>query len=308
MYAVNPQGRHLEGVRCVPSAADLPEPSDVAVIAVPAGAVAEVAGVRRPRRARLWSVITAGLGAARARAAGHLPAVRHAAGRPELLRHRGARPRAERHVRCEPAPARGAGLVVQSGGIGIALLEHLSRLGIGVSSFASVGDKYDVSSNDLLTWWEQDGGPGWRCCTWSRSAARASSPGPRAGSAGRCPVLTVIGGRSAAGPAGRRVAHGRRRATPLVTQEALFGQAGIIATRSLGELIEAAALLGCQPLRPAAGSAIVSNAGGAGVLAADACADNGLAVAPLGEATQERLRGLLPAGAAVAGPVDTTRA
>ena len=97
-------------------------------------------------------------------------------------------------------------------------------------------------------------------------------------------------------------------ATPLVTQEALFGQAGIIATRSLGELVDVAALLACQPLPAGNRVAVVSNAGGAGVLAADACADNGLAVARLGAATRRRLRGLLPAGAAVAGPVDTTAA
>ena len=89
------------------------------------------------------------------------------------------------------------------------------------------------------------------------------------------PVLTVIGGRSAAGPARGRLAHGSCR-TPLVTQEALFGQAGIIATRSLGELVEAAALLASQPLPAGGRVAIVSNAGGAGVLAADACGDSGL--------------------------------
>jgi acyl-CoA synthetase (NDP forming) len=102
--------------------------------------------------------------------------------------------------------------------------------------------------------------------------------------------------------------HTAAAGTPLVTQEALFGQAGIIATASLGELIEAAALLACQPLPAGNRVAIVSNTGGAGVLAADACGDNGLQVAQLGSATQQRLRRLLPAGAVVAGPVDTTAA
>jgi acyl-CoA synthetase (NDP forming) len=121
------------------------------------------------------------------------------------------------------------------------------------------------------------------------------------------PVLTVIGGRS---PAGQSAAasHTAAAATSLVTQEALFGQAGIIATRSLGELVEAAALLACQPLPAGNRVAVVSNAGGAGVLAADACADSGLAVARLSAATRRRLKGLLPAGAAVSGPVDTTAA
>jgi acyl-CoA synthetase (NDP forming) len=198
-----------------------------------------------------------------------------------------------------------AGLVVQSGGVGIALLEQLSRLGIGVSSFASVGDKYDVSSNDMLTWWDQDettrlavmyvesfGSPR----KFARTARQVGQ---------RMPVLTVLGGRSAAGQSAA-ASHTAAAATPLVTQEALFGQAGIIATRSLGELIEAAALLACQPLPAGNRVAIVSNAGGAGVLAADACGDNGLEVVTLGAATRRALRALLPAGAAVCGPVDTT--
>ena len=97
-------------------------------------------------------------------------------------------------------------------------------------------------------------------------------------------------------------------ATPLVTQEALFGQAGVIAVASLGELTEAAALLAGQPLPAGCRVAIVTNAGGAGVLAADACSDNGLQVAQLAGATRRRLGRLLPAGAVVTGPVDTTAA
>ena len=203
-----------------------------------------------------------------------------------------------------PAPGI-AGVVMQSGGVGIALLEHLRRLGIGVSSFASVGDKYDVSSNDMLTWWEQDeqtrlavlyvesfGNPR----GFARTARRVGR---------KLPVLTVIGGRSAAGQRAA-ASHTAASATSLVTQEALFGQAGIIATHSLGELIEAVAFLSCQPLPAGRRVAIVSNAGGAGVLAADACGDAGLTVATLAPATQRRLTELLPAGATVAGPVDAS--
>ena len=121
------------------------------------------------------------------------------------------------------------------------------------------------------------------------------------------PVLTVLGGRSAAGQQAA-ASHTAAAATPLVTQEALFAQAGIIAVPGMGELIEVAAMLASQPLPAGDRIAIVSNAGGAGVLAADACGDNGLRVAALSAATQRRLRALLPPGAAVAGPVDTTAA
>ncbi|MCW2896861.1 MAG: CoA-binding domain protein, partial [Actinomycetia bacterium] len=94
-------------------------------------------------------------------------------------------------------------------------------------------------------------------------------------------------------------------ASPLVTREALFEQAGIIATPSFGELMGATALLATQP--PPAGRtvAIVSNVGGAGVLAADACTDLGLAVHHPGGQASRRLRALIPVGGSVNGPVDT---
>jgi acyl-CoA synthetase (NDP forming) len=200
-----------------------------------------------------------------------------------------------------------AGLVMQSGGIGIAVLDHLTRLGIGVSSFASVGDKYDVSSNDMLMWWEQDG-------TTRLAVLYVESFGsPRrfAQTARRVsrqfPVLTVIGGRSAAGQRAA-TSHTAAAATPLITQEALFGQAGVIATTGLGELVDTAAFFASQPVPAGSRIAIVSNAGGAGVLAADACGDNDLNVAVLAEPTQRRLRKLLPSGAVVSGPVDTSAA
>jgi acyl-CoA synthetase (NDP forming)/GNAT superfamily N-acetyltransferase len=307
VYAVNPRARHMEGVPCVASVADLPGPVDLAVIAVPAAAVPGVAAACGRHGVRALTVITSGLGPA---GADLLAACRQHGMRlvgPNCLGIIVPGVGLNASFAASQPTAGAAGLVVQSGGVGIALLEHLSRLGIGVSSFASVGDKYDVSSNDMLMWWDQDdvtrlailyvesfGSPR----GFARTARRVGQ---------HMPVLTVIGGRSAAGQSAA-ASHTAAAATPLVTQEALFGQAGVIAARSLGELIEAAALLASQPLPAGRRVAIVSNAGGAGVLAADACGDNGLEVAKLGAATRRRLRGLLPAGAAVAGPVDTTAA
>jgi acyl-CoA synthetase (NDP forming)/GNAT superfamily N-acetyltransferase len=310
VYAVNPratQTRTLEGARCVTSIADLPEPVDLAVIAVPPAAVPRVAAQCGRRGVGALTVITSGLGH---EGADLLAICRRYGMRlvgpncfgvsvPEIGLN-------ATFAAGQPAPGV-AGLVVQSGGVGVALLEQLSRLGIGVSSFASVGEKYDVSSNDLLMWWAQDdvtqlailhvesfGSPR----KFARTARRVGH---------QMPVLTVVGGRSAIGP--RATASPTpAAATPLLTQEALFGQAGIIAAASLGELTEAAAMLVGQPLPAGPRVAIVTNAGGAGVLAADACRDNGLQVAQLAGSTRRRLRRLLPAGAVVTGPVDTTAA
>jgi acyl-CoA synthetase (NDP forming) len=205
-------------------------------------------------------------------------------------------------------PAAGtAGLAVQSGGVGIALLEQLTRLGIGVSSFACLGDKADVSGNDLLRWWEQDPGTTLAvlCLESFGNPRKFGRSARRLGAT--MPVLTVDAGRSAAG---QRAAASRTAAaaTPVATREALFRQVGIIATRDIGELLEAAALLASQPAPAGGRTAIVSNAGGAGVLAADACGDAGLRIAVLDGATQDALRQLLPPGAAVTDPVDTTAA
>jgi acyl-CoA synthetase (NDP forming)/GNAT superfamily N-acetyltransferase len=306
VYAVNPHATRMEGVRCLPSVATLPEPVDLAVLAVPPRAVPAVAEQCGRRGVKALVVITAGLDALRGA---------------DLLatcRRNGMRligPNcfgiavpgigldatfAARH----PAPGV-AGLVMQSGGLGFALVDRLSRLGLGISSFASVGSKYDVSGNDLLMWWEQDdttriallyiesfGNPR----KFARTARRVGH---------RMPVLAVRGGRSTPGQQAA-AAHAAAAATPPITQRALFEQAGIIATDSLGELIDAAALLVSQPVPAGRHVAVVSNVGGAGVLAADACADAGLIVHRLSTETRRRLHALVPTGGAVAGPVNTT--
>jgi acyl-CoA synthetase (NDP forming)/GNAT superfamily N-acetyltransferase len=305
VYAVNPNAGEIDGVRCVPSVAALPGPVDLAVLAVPPPAVAAVARDCGERGIRALVVITAGLD--RAQQDDILATCRHhdmrlvgpncfgiAVPGLGLDATFGAR---------HPMPGR-AGLGVQSGGIGIALMEQLSRLGIGISSFASVGDKLDVSGNDLLTWWEQDGVTGLAVLYLEsfgnpRKFARTAS---RVGK--KMPVLTVHAGRSAPGQRAA-ASHTAAIAAPLITRRALFEQAGVIATASLGELLDVAALLAAQ--RPPAGGrvAIFSNAGGAGVLAADACTEAGLTVHAMTAGAQRRLRELLPPGAAVAGPVDT---
>src|SRR5262249_57289611 len=120
-----------------------------------------------------------------------------------------------------PAPGT-AGLVVKAGGIGSSLVEQMSKLGIGVSSFAAVGDKYDVSSNDMLTWWEQDGRTKLAVLyvesfgsprKFARTARRVGQ---------RLPVLTVLAGRAAAGQRAA-ASHTAAAAPPRVNEDALFG-------------------------------------------------------------------------------------
>jgi acyl-CoA synthetase (NDP forming)/GNAT superfamily N-acetyltransferase len=305
VYPVNPRALALDGLRCLASVDDLPQYVDMAVVAVPPAAVLEVAERCGQRGVRALVVITSVLGD---QGVGLLTICRRYGMRlvgPNCFGVAVPFLGLDATFGAEhPAPGT-AGVVVQSPGIGISLLRHLSELGIGVSSFASVGDKYDVSSNDLLAWWEHDV----RTKLAVLSVESYGSPRKFARTARRVaqqmPVLTVIGGRSMAGQRAA-ASHTPAAATPLAAQEALFAQAGIVAVPGLGELVEAIALLASQPLPGDNRVAIVSNAGGAGALAVDACEDNGLRVAVLSEATQRRLGGLLPSGAAVAGPVDTT--
>ena len=308
LYVVNPRARQVSGVHCLSSVLDLPEPADLAVIAVPAAAVLDVAEQCGQRGVRSLVVVTSGLDAAAC--ADLLAACRRHGMRlvgPNCFGV--AVPAigldatfADRH----PQPGT-TGLVMQSGGLGVALVDQLSRLGIGISSFASVGNKLDVSSNDMLMWWEQDG------ITKLAVLYIESFGNPRkfARTARRVgasmPVLAVEAGRS---EAGQRAAasHTAAVATPLVSREALFEQAGVITTHGFGDLVETTALLASQPVPAGRTIAIVSNVGGAGVLAADACTDLGLTVHRPHGLTSRRLHTLVPHTGATGGPVDTTAA
>ncbi len=313
VYAVNPRAGELQadeadGVPWVPSAAALPEPVDLAVIAAPAAAVAGIADDCGLRGVKALVVTASGLDAT---ARAELLAIcrRHGmrlVGPTSFGVANTASALDATFSARRPGPGQ-VGLALQSGGVGIVLLEHLSRLGIGISSFVSLGDKDDVSGNDMLLWWQSDdatklallyldsfGNP--------RKFARTARAMGRA-----IPVLTVNAGRS---PAGRRLAAVRAaaEAAPHLTRQALFEQAGVVATASLGELLDTTVLLASQPAPVGRSVGVVSNTRGGAVLAADACGDAGLRVASLAEDTQRALRDLLPDVASVAGPVNTTAA
>jgi len=306
LYAVNPNARQVGGVPCFPDVASLPETPDLALLAVPPSAVPDVAEACGARGVRGLVVFTTGIDTARS--ADLLAACRRHGMRligPNCFGIAVPGIGLDATFAATHPAAGTAGLVMQSGGLGFAMVDHLSRLGVGISSFASVGNKLDVSSNDMLMWWEQDGQTKLAVLyiesfghprKFARTARRVGA---------RMPVLTVHAGRSEAGQQAA-ASHTAAVATPLVTREALFEQAGIIATPGFGELVEATALLAAQPPPAGRSVAIVSNVGGAGVLAADACTDLGLAVHhPRGQ-LKRKLRALVPDGGAVTGPVDTT--
>ena len=309
LAAVNPHAAQVCGVVCHRSVAEMTEPVDLAVLCVPAAAVPDVAEQCGRRGVRALLVISSGLSGDPALAGGLLDAVRRHDLRmvgPNCLGIANTDPAVRLDATfAEPAPAGSVGLVTQSGGVAVALQKELGRLGLGVSTAVSTGDKYDVSGNDMLLWWHGDertrlavlhlesfGNPR----KFSRFARRLAE---------RMPVLTV---RSGSSLAGQRAAasHTASTATPRVTRDALFRQAGVLAVDQLDELSELVATLSWQPLPAGRRTAVISNTGGTGVLAADACEAQRLAVPPLSDRTQRTLRRLLPRGAATINPVDTT--
>ncbi|MEV0189606.1 GNAT family N-acetyltransferase [Kitasatospora purpeofusca] len=307
LWAVNPHARSVAGEPAHPGVGTLPAVPDLAVLAVPAAVVPAVAEECGRVGVRALLVLTAGLGPEQARQLLH-SCRRHSmrlVGPNSLgIAHTDPAVRLDAEFGgVHPHPGT-AGVAVQSGGVGIALMERLTWLGIGVSTFVSLGDKYDVSGNDLLRWWEQDGSTDLALLhlesfgnprAFARTARRVTR---------RMPVLTVDVGRSEAGRRGA-ASHTAAAATPTVAREALFRLAGVTATRSIDELVATAGLLHAQPLpAPRGAVAVVSNAGGIGILAADACADVGLALPEL----DPGLARLLPDGASVRNPVDTTAA
>jgi len=194
-------------------------------------------------------------------------------------------------------------LASQSGAVGIAVLDAAARAGIGISSFVSLGNKADVSGNDLLQFWEEDertdvillylesfGNPG----KFARLAKRIGREKP---------IIAVKSGRTAAG---RRAAssHTAAMAADDAAVDALLRYCGVVRVDTIDQLLDTALVVAHQPLPPGNRVCIIGNSGGPGIMAADACASTGLALAELSAETQNALRPQLPPSASVANPVD----
>ena len=196
------------------------------------------------------------------------------------------------------------GFMSQSGGLGIAIIEAAGRLGIGLSSFVSVGNKADLSANDFLRYWEQDPGTDVALLYLESfgNARKFARIAPRF--ARSKPLLAVKSGRSVAGARATSSHTGALLAGSDVTVDALFRQAGVIRADALRELFGVASLLTAQPVPRGDRVAIVTNAGGPGIMCADACEGLRVAVPELSAEVQSKLAALLPKAASVANPID----
>jgi predicted CoA-binding protein len=182
LYAVNPHATSVAGVDCYASVSELPQVPELAVLCVPAKAVPAVAEECGSQGVRALVVISSGVDAEEL-----LKPVRAHGMRlvgPNCLGVAAGSPAVQMNATFAAGSmlAGDIGLVTQSGGIAIGVQEELRRLGLGLSNLVSTGDKLDISSNDLLMWWNTTRTPGSWCCTWSPSATPASSPGWHGGS------------------------------------------------------------------------------------------------------------------------------
>ncbi|PPK67236.1 GNAT family N-acetyltransferase [Actinokineospora auranticolor] len=310
LTAVNPNATSLLGVSCVPSVGDLADAPDLVVLCVPAPVVPTVLTECAAAGAKAALVITSGITGPLAR---QVRAIVRAHGMrmvgPNCLGLVNTHPdvRLDATFAAHPTAAGEVGVLTQSGGVAIVLAEALTRIGAGVSTLVSTGDKLDVSGNDLLHWWTADPG------TTAVAVYLESFGNPRRFARlarGLSAVKPVVVVRAGVSDAGRRAAgsHTAALASPTATLDALYHQAGLTPVDSLAELVDALALFTSVPLPAGPRTAVVTNAGGAGVLAADACARHGLVVPEFGADTLAALRAVLPPGAAAADPVDTTAA
>jgi len=278
LYAIHPEAESILGVPAYPHITDIPQPVDLAVVAVPAESVLDVVGECAAAGVGGLVVVSSGFAdlasdEGRARQRELVRAARESGMRvvgPNCLGIINTDSRVSLNASLSPlVPGRGrVGLFCQSGALGVTVLETVARRGLGLSSFVSAGNRADVSANDLLQYWEQDpasslillylesiGNPR----KFTRITRRLSRIKP---------VVAVRSGRySQTLPLGHHV---RRSTLPPKAVDAVFEQSGVIQTSSLGDMFDVAAILAYQPLPRGDRVAVVGTSAALEILAADA--------------------------------------
>jgi acetyl coenzyme A synthetase (ADP forming)-like protein len=312
VYPVNPRAAEVAGLKCYPSARELPGQVDLAVIAVPAAAVPGAVDDCAARGVRALCVLTAGFAEAGPEGAAAQKAlvekVRGYGMRmvgPNCLGLLNADPAVRLNASFSPVfpPAGRVAMSSQSGAVGLAALGAAAKRGLGFSTFVSVGNKADVSGNDLLQYWEEDAGTAVILLYLESfgNPRRFARIARRVGR--RKPVVVLHSGLTRAG--GRAAgSHTAALATNAAAAEALFRQTGVVRAGSMEEMFDLAAALESQPAPRGPRVAVVTNAGGPGILAADACEAGGLAVPEPSPELRQRLNELLPGAASVGNPFD----
>ena len=306
-------GQAIAGVPAFRSVADVPFAAELAVVAVPATEVPGVLDACGRAGVRGAVVLTAGFAeAGHAEEQADLVRIAHSHGMrligPNCLGVLNTDPAIRLNAtfgRATAAAEDGGGVAVaaQSGALGIAVLDALSRRGLGVSGFVSLGNKADMSGNDMLLYWERDPG------THVIALYLESIGNPRrfrriASQVSRTtPIVVLRSGRSVAGARAGR-SHTAAAATPDAVGMALLQDAGVISADTTEELIDIVQLVDTQPVPAGRRVLIIGNGGGPGALAADAAERTGATVPALSSSTRTRLAAAVGTAASLENPVD----
>ena len=312
IYPVNPKATDIEGLPCYATLAAAPAGVDLAVIAVPRSLVLGVVDDCAAAGVKSLVVITAGFAEAgeEGRALQQL-LVEKVRGHglrmvgPNCMGLLNATPDVRLNASFSPLmpPSGNVSLSSQSGALGVAILELAAERQVGLSTFVSVGNKADVSSNDLLQYWEADPSTS-VILLYLESFGNPRRFARLARRIGRHkPIVAVKAGRTGAGSRAAG-SHTAALAASDTAVDALFHQSGVIRADTIDEMFDIAVCLETQPLPPGRRIAIVTNSGGPGILAVDACEASGLTVAPFSDATRNRLAAFLPPEASLGNPVD----
>jgi acetyl coenzyme A synthetase (ADP forming)-like protein len=302
----------VQSVRAYATVREIPDPVDLALLVVPKEQVLAAVDDCAAKGVKGLVVISAGFGetgpSGRALQDELVRRAREAGMRligPNCLGLLNTEPSVSMDATFAPTwpPYGPVSLSSQSGALGVAILDHARDLGIGIAQFASIGNKADVSGNDLLEYWEHD--PATRVILmymesfgnpsrFMQIARRVSK---------RKPIVVVKSGRTEAG-ARAATSHTGALAGLDVAVDALLGQAGVLRTDTIEELFDVAILLANQPVPAGNRVAILTNAGGPGIMASDACESRGLVATALSPNTEQALKAFLPPEASVKNPVD----
>jgi acetyl coenzyme A synthetase (ADP forming)-like protein len=312
VYPVNHATSVVQSVAAYASVASCPTVPDLAIVCVPASHVVDVVTEAAQAGTKAAVVISAGFREIGDEGIERERQLRSVARRygirivgPNCMGVMNAGPDVRMNgtfSRVFPDPGN-VGFSSQSGALGLAILAGAKRLGLCMSSFISVGNKIDISGNDLLQYWESDDATD-VILLYLESFGNPRKFGRIARRVGRSkPIVAVKSGRTGAG-AHAASSHTGALASGDGAVDALFAQAGVIRTDTLAELFGVASVLANQPLPTSRRIGILTNGGGPGILAADASEAAGLQVTELTPETQAQLRSFLPREAGVHNPVD----
>lgn len=318
VYPINPKAHSILGVKAYPSVLAVPDELDLAVIIVPASAVGAVLEECGQKKVRAAVIISAGFKEIGEEGAKREAAVQEIARRygiallgPNCLGIMNTDPEVSLNATFAPGmPHRGnIAFISQSGALGVAALEHAQRQHIGLSKFVSIGNKADLHESHLLEYLKDDplsdvvllyledleDPQGFHTLATEITSERTK----------KMPILAIKSGRTLEG-AQAATSHTGALAGSDEVYDSVFMQSGVLRVETIEELFDYAVSFAHQPLPKGNRFAIVTNAGGAGILATDAAVRYGLQLASFTSGTNQKLRALLPPTANVANPVDMT--